>query len=147
MGSQCPDMSVQKEARPTIDNGHESSSVSGDSGHYNEDTTLVDGALLKQGRRNDTRGGTATNWSSAAVGNILGKSASTPAENVPNAMDRASAIQASEITTMPSFCATSLSPKNPKDTAPQAGPAKSRPNEISTERLPPVTRIKSIPST
>ena len=91
---------------------------------YNEDVTLVDDALLKQGRRNDAKGGAATNWSSATVGSILGKSAHTPAEDVPNAMDRVSAIQASEITTMPSFCATSLSLKNPKDTAPQAGPAK-----------------------
>ena len=82
-----------------MNNWHKSSTVSGDSGHYNEDVTLVDGALLKQGRRDNTRGGSVTNWSSAAVGNILGKSVSTPAENVPNAMDRASAIQASKITT------------------------------------------------
>ena len=76
-GSQCPDMSVRKEAHPTMDNGHESSSVSGDSGCYNEDAMLVDDALLKYGRRSNTRGGAATNWSSAALGNILGKSASS----------------------------------------------------------------------
>ena len=146
MGSKCPDTSVQKEAHPTMDNGHESSSVSGDSGHYNEDAMLVDDALLNQDRKGETRGGTANNWSSAAVGNILGESAPTHAENVPIATGGASATIATDSATMPSFCATLLSPKIPKDTVPQAESAAGRPTEILIESLPPVTKTKPIPS-
>ena len=60
MGSKCPDTLVRKEliqtmnnghnsssVPTTIDNGHNSSSVPSDSGHYNDDATLVDDALLK----------------------------------------------------------------------------------------------------
>ena len=134
VGCQCLDIPVQKEAHPIMDNrhesssvpsefntelpmmdnGHKSSSVSGGSGHYNEGAMLVDDALLKYGRGSNTRCGAATNWSSAAVGNILGKSAPTAAENVSIATRRASATNASDSTTMPSFCATLLSPKIPR---------------------------------
>ena len=128
MGSKSLEVKFQIElSHPTMDNGHNSSSVPSDSGHYNEDATLVDDALLKQDRRGDKRGRTATNWSSAAVGNILGKSAPTPAENVPIATERASATNASIRTTLPSFYATLLSPKLPKDTMPQSEPAAGRP--------------------
>ena len=140
----------------TTDNRLHSSSEPSDSGHH-EDATQVDNALLRRGGKRVKRDGTVTNWSSAAVGNILGESAPTPTENVPTSTERASA-KASDAP-LPSFYA-SMSPKLPKDAMPQADPekgrptdimpqadpAKGRPTDIQPEHLPPVTQAQPVPS-